>query len=73
MNNVNGTACTVPFLRSATHEKSALRPKSLPRSAAQIGASFKSLAAERCPLKLPRCSLIRALLHMFFDRLSKKS
>ena len=22
------------------------------------------------PLKLPRCSLIRALLHMFFDRLS---
>ena len=24
------------------------------------------------PLKLPRCSLIRALLHMFFDRLSSR-
>ena len=27
-------------------------------------------AAAALPLKLPRCSLIRALLHMFFDRLS---
>ena len=26
-------------------------------------------AAAALPLKLPRCSLIRALLHMFFDRL----
>ena len=30
-------------------------------------------AAAALPLKLPRCSLIRALLHMFFDRLNKKS
>ena len=27
-------------------------------------------AAAALPLKLPRCSLIRALLHMFFDRLT---
>ena len=27
-------------------------------------------AAAALPLKLPRCSLIRALLHMFFDRLN---
>ena len=30
---------------------------------------YRSAAA--LPLKLPRCSLIRALLHMFFDRLGK--
>ena len=29
-------------------------------------------AAAALPLKLPRCSLIRALLHMFFDRLSSR-
>ena len=33
--------------------------------------SAPNLCREALPLKLPRCSLIRALLHMFFDRLSR--
>ena len=32
--------------------------------------SAPNLCREALPLKLPRCSLIRALLHMFFDRLN---
>ena len=34
--------------------------------------SAPNLCREALPLKLPRCSLIRALLHMFFDRLSSR-